>query len=401
MFQQPQVVTPPPAVTPPVTTDAPPPPVPVVPKKSSGKTFFIALLALILVGGGAIASYVILQNAQNEKVSQISYTPQPSTAPKADLFLTLLSPADGNVALNETMTIEGKTLPNTVVSFFTDTDAQTAESDAQGNFKGTLALTPGINSLTVSAFGEEDEKVVSLDIVYNNQVLGTSDNSPKTPATATTPPGQVKKATVGQVQEVKNNSITVKDKAAKITTTQADTTTQITAQNKKTLKLSEIKANDLVAIIESTESATTKKATKIFVKQATVKATKRQAISGVITNIAEAEITLTHQIQTERVNTILFDKNTEVKIKGVTTATTANLEAGQRVVVVGDRDEDNNLVARVIHVIPGKATGIVTKKSPLPSLSPSPSGSPSPVSSASPVVSPSGTPKATSTPGSI
>ena len=80
-------------------------------------------------------------------------------------------------------------------------------------------------------------------------------------------------------------------------------------------------------------------------------------------------------------------------MKGVVNASLANLQIGQRITAVGDVNNDGSIIAKLVHVIPGKATGIL-KKNPLatpsatlsitPALSPSPTATISPVLTATP-----------------
>lgn len=88
---------------------------------------------------------------------------------------------------------------------------------------------------------------------------------------------------------------------------------------------------------------------------------KRHAVSGIITELADGAITLVHQIHRERTYQIVTNDQTIVTIKGVTAATFSDLAVGQRIAVVGNPTE-NGLLARRIHVIPGKARGIFEKQ---------------------------------------
>ena len=85
------------------------------------------------------------------------------------LTLNLESPADETIVVSDRITVKGKTLPKTTVVFYTDSDANSIESDASGYFEGTINLSSGINTLTVEAFADNgEEKSISLDIVYDS-----------------------------------------------------------------------------------------------------------------------------------------------------------------------------------------------------------------------------------------
>ena len=174
-----------------------------------------------------------------------------------------------------------------------------------------------------------------------------------------------------------------------------DNNTLILNQENKLIRLNTLKLNDKAAVIatdsaEATPGGTAKKALKIFVRQATSSAAlrqmKRRAVEGVITNISGNTITLTHQIQRDRVYTLLVSPLTIVKIKGVVNGTITDLAIGQRVTAVGDLNENGMLVATRIHLIPGKATGIFQK---YPISTPSASLTATPTATASVIPLPS------------
>lgn len=331
--------------------------------------------ALFLLAYGLLLTIItmglILQSQTPPSPPPIA--PKPQTKP---LILSLETPAEGQLLTEEEILVKGKTLPNLPVIFFTETDANSTESDNLGNFEGKIKLNEGINTLTVTVFNEKgEEKSSTLTLVYNQQVLGT-----KTPPET---PGQIKKtivsspppvkALIGNLKEITPNSLTIEkhEKPEKIKTI-LDKGTKIIDQNKKPLKPTSLKINDLVAIIatESGEFATSsgepKKAVKVFVKEATESAQmKRRAVQGVISNITESIITLTHQIQTKRTYSLLINEQTIIVIKGVTPATPTDLKVGQRIAAVGDLTETGILVAKRIHVIPGKAVGVFKKYHPI------------------------------------
>lgn len=349
----------------------------------------ILVIAVLLIA--SLTSLVLRSQKPSPPIAKPPIVTQP-------LVLSLQSPAEETVVLDEQVTVKGKTLPNTPVVFYTETDQNSTESDATGQFEGKIVLAAGINTLTVSAFGQNgEEKTVALDLVYDDQVKGVKTKSDE-------PPGQSKKeekgqkATIGGVQQVTTSSVVVEEKKLKKKTEAiVDQNTQIVGQEKKTLKLNAIKPKDLVAII-STESAVAtppgflKKALKIFVKPATPSAQlKRRAVYGVITGISGQIITLAHPTQRERVYSLLANEQTVIKIKGVVDATFADLAVGQRIAAVGDLNESGVLVAKRIHIIPGKATGIFERypvATPTAILTITPTTTPS----ASPTLTPTETP---------
>lgn len=335
---------------------------------SSKKAWF--LLLVITLGVAAILGAVFYKT----RVPPPPPTSTPQVKPAFSLNLT--SPGDGEVLSDNVLTVKGKTLPSATVVFYTEEDENSIQTDAEGNFEGTITLASGLNTLNVYAFAQNgEEKSLTLDVIYDDeaQVKGVE-----------TPPGQAgkeekQKAVVGNIEKVTPNSVVVTEKKLnKRVEAQVDENTKITGKDKKTLKLEVLKLRDMAAII-ATETATPeakiKKAAKIFIKEATASAqSRRQAIHGVITNIEGELITLVHQIHRERIYSLLTNEETVIKIKGLTETTLADLEIGQRIAAVGDLNEEGILLAKRIHVIPGKATGIF-EKSPIstPSAIPTPS----------------------------
>lgn len=222
-------------------------------------------------------------------------------------------------------------------------------------------------------------------------------------------PGQQKKqekAVLGNVEKVTGNAVTLEEKTTKkmveITT---DSQTQIFGQLKKKLRLSDIKLNDMVAVLATpsagaTESGKPGKAVKVFVRQLAEASTsaqgKRHAVHGIITGINNNIITLMHQIQQDRFFSVSFNSETVVSIKGIPNATTANLELGQRIAAVGVLSSDGKLLAKRIHVIPGKAIGVM-KKLPISTPSATAAISPTPTNAATPSATPTATAAATPT----
>lgn len=214
------------------------------------------------------------------------------------------------------------------------------------------------------------------------------------------------KVTIGSVDEVKKNSVVVEDKKGNNKTEGTiDTKTKIVGHDKKEIKIGAIKLKDIIALI-STESAETTsgsgkfKVKKIFIKEASESAQiKRSAISGVIVDISGSTITVAHQIQRDRLYKVITNAQTEITGKSSEasasaeasgSATPLQLAVGMRIAAVGE-NVNGSIVAKRIHIIPGKAIGVF-KKNPVatPSASLTPSGTPS--ASLSPSSTPSATP---------
>lgn len=229
------------------------------------------------------------------------------------------------------------------------------------------------------------------------------------------------KVTVGNVDKVNSSSLIIENKSQRNKTEAVpDKNTKVIGQDNKALRLEKIKPHDLVAII-STDSGKAndapgqiKKISKIFVRTASESAKlKRHAVQGIISSIEGNKITLVHQIQRERSYSFIVSAETVIKMKGIESPTISNLAVGQRVAAVGDLNSEGVIVAKRVHVIPGKAKGILEKRplatpsatlqtSPTPSISISITPTITPIVSLTPTptssLSPTPTPTATVTP---
>lgn len=182
-------------------------------------------------------------------------------------------------------------------------------------------------------------------------------------------PGHMKKDSesqtiIGNIDEVKGDKVIVEEKKDKRKEEAIiDKTTKVVGKDNKSLKLKELKLKDMIAIIATdsgkvaSDGAKIKKAIKVFVKSATESASlKRRAVHGIISNISGNQITVVHQIHNDRVYTFSINENTIIKSKSKIVSS-SSLQVGQRIVAVGDLSE-GGLVAKLVHIIPGKAIGV-------------------------------------------
>ncbi len=244
-----------------------------------------------------------------------------------------------------------------------------------------------------------------------------------------TAPGQnkvqeksTKRVFIGSLENIGTSSITIGDKKEnKKTEAEIDENTKIFGQDKKELKIGTLKLKELIALISTdsgnmSSSGAKLKIQKVFVKQASESAqSKRKAVQGVIIDISGNTITVAHQIQRERTYTVLITSETYIQTKSSESSNSATLSAsgsasvnltslqvGQRIVAVGDLNETGGIIAKRIHIIPGKASGIF-KKLPVSTPSASLIASPSAVATVSASVLPSFAPSpsvvVTATPG--
>lgn len=245
--------------------------------------------------------------------------------------------------------------------------------------------------------------VLNLMLILPGLVLAKSEN-----ASANSKGNQVSNRNVvniGQVESVGNNKLVIEEKNKKNKIEAViDKNTQISGKGRDKLNIQSINKKDKVAIISSDSgkeaSKEAKRATKIFVKDGTASAqSKRRAVHGIITEINGLNITLAHQIHRDRIYNLVLTSSTLIKIKGIQDASPSALQVGQRIAAVGDLGANGVLIARRVHIIPGKAVGVFRKNpisTPSASLSPSPAASGSALPTSVPSASASAVPTATS-----
>jgi hypothetical protein len=121
----------------------------------------LLLLGLVIVGVIGFFVYTKFFKPVNPQSASDSVTP---------LFLTLNSPTADTQATNDKVVVKGKTLPNTTVVLFNETDEATLDSNAKGEFEGTLLLSEGENNLIITAFAENgEEKTLNLTVDYDGE----------------------------------------------------------------------------------------------------------------------------------------------------------------------------------------------------------------------------------------
>lgn len=174
------------------------------------------------------------------------------------------------------------------------------------------------------------------------------------------------------------------------------TSVSVTAAAKpdRSRKIGPAKVREILSQINSNRLATISaklKTRRINVTAASSSAQlKRRAVMGVIAEIKGNILTLTHQIKTGSKYTVILTPDTIIKSKSATSS--ASLIVGLRIAVVGDPGVEG-ITARLIHIIPGLATGIFNRQ-PIAT----PSAFPSVIPTASPTATPSATPSLTPTP---
>ncbi len=97
-----------------------------------------------------------------------TFQPKASVNEETPFYVYLESPKEDAVVIDDKVQVIGRTLPGTVIFVYTEDDVYSAESDKDGNFAMELSVNEGINTITLTAFGENgEEQSIYFDVVYD------------------------------------------------------------------------------------------------------------------------------------------------------------------------------------------------------------------------------------------
>ena len=165
----------------------------------------------------------------------------------------------------------------------------------------------------------------------------------------------------------------------------------------KKINQGQLKKDAQIATFEKKKDQATSSADLVIVNQATPSASlqhKRRAVYGLVRNITGNNIIVSHPIKDNPRYTLKVTESTYIKIKGLANATISDIKIGDRITGVGNWDGDI-LFVKKIHVIPGKAIGLMQKVatgSASPTATPSAAPTTQPSIFPSPVISPINSP---------
>lgn len=127
----------------------------------------VAVLALVLIVGGWF--FLVSSKKLPGTAGTQLQSPTAQNAPAAPvLTLTVDNPTNNLLVTSKTLAVSGKTLPNVTIEVYTDNDENSVQSDDQGNFSTSVSLDRGINSVTVTAFSDAEQKSASMNVVYDD-----------------------------------------------------------------------------------------------------------------------------------------------------------------------------------------------------------------------------------------
>lgn len=130
----------------------------------------IAILIGLLVAGGAFYLYQLTRQLPADKSKAITLKTKPTPTPDANNYLVLDTPQDGEVFATKTITISGKTLPNSTLIVTTDTNDQVVKPTATGNFSVTTTIGDDSTIIhLVSIFPNGEQKTLTRTVSYTTE----------------------------------------------------------------------------------------------------------------------------------------------------------------------------------------------------------------------------------------
>jgi len=207
------------------------------------------------------------------------------------------------------------------------------------------------------------------------QVLGKKD----------LPPGQEKKidVNVGRVEKNNSGKLEINNKGKKVEINTNTDSTIFEKPSGKRIAPGQIKKDDEVATFKKPNDATGS-AHLILVKpkkegtEGAKPETRRRAVYGLVRSVSGNMLVISHPLK-DNPRYQVDVGGALIRIKGIASPTAADIKVGDRVSAVGVWSGDV-LAAKMVHVIPGRAIGLLEKVA---------------TGSASPTATPSATPTAT------
>ena len=194
-------------------------------------------------------------------------------------------------------------------------------------------------------------------------------------------------AFVGKITDIQNTSLILETKAGTRQVKLSEKTTIVETRKgtKKTLQVKDLIIGNFIVAIGYLDTKDVLDARRILVVDTLPKTTKR-AIYGLVESLEKDTLKIKHpkkngsasspQVDTWTVKTTAKTRVTAKVNNKVEKVSVSDIEVGDRIAAVGEpaEGETNTITARLIHAIPGKASGLLKS----PKASPSPRPSPTP-----------------------
>lgn len=111
----------------------------------------------------------------NKDNSDTQYSPQlngPLTSKANTLNLELEQPLDATLTSQSSITVSGKTSPNTTVVVVNNQDIKIIDSQLDGSFSTVMHLDEGVNNIEVAIFSADgDQKQIDAQVFFSKEKI--------------------------------------------------------------------------------------------------------------------------------------------------------------------------------------------------------------------------------------
>jgi len=127
-----------------------------------------AVLGLLVIGGLWWTNKTTTEENPIVPSPTPLITQAPTLTPALSLPLEIINPENESIIEEEEITLEGKTIPGSVVVVIYPEGENIVEADEEGNFETEITLVGGANEIKITAYDEEGNQAEkNLTLVYS------------------------------------------------------------------------------------------------------------------------------------------------------------------------------------------------------------------------------------------
>lgn len=143
---------------------------PLISRKLSPKAFALSLTGLTLAALVFIAVLYLMINPPAKQFYGIDGSPV--TLAPVSFVLNVSSPNDHALVFNSSLLLQGSTSPGSTVIASHNSSDEVIKVNSKGDFSATVALEPGINLMTITAFDQAgNSKTENRTVFYSKEKL--------------------------------------------------------------------------------------------------------------------------------------------------------------------------------------------------------------------------------------
>lgn len=130
----------------------------------------IAIVIGLLVAGGAFYIYQITKQIPNSSAKPITIKTPATPTPNTNNYLIIDNPKNEEVVSKKTITVSGKTVPESTIIVSSESDDQVVKPTSGGTFTLTHTIGDGSNVVFITAvFPNGEEKTETRTVSYTTE----------------------------------------------------------------------------------------------------------------------------------------------------------------------------------------------------------------------------------------